>query len=76
MNINEVYIDKGMIDFIVSTVATMATREYPKNVLDRIVLIRDETTALQSDLDALVADLQTSPTPGIPGLAELREEPK
>jgi hypothetical protein len=75
MNINEVYIDKGMIDFIVPTVATMATRLYPKDVLDRIVHVKDEAMALQADLDALVAKLQTSPTPGIPGLAELQEEP-
>ncbi len=75
MNINEVYIDKGMIDFIVPTVAMMTTRQYPKDVLDRIVRIKDEAMALQSDLDALVTKLQTSPTPGIPGLAELQEGP-
>lgn len=76
MNINDVYIDKGMTDFIVSTVATMATRRYPKDILDRIMLIRDEAAALQSDLDAFAAKLQTSATPGIPGLSELQEEPK
>lgn len=76
MNINEVYIDKGMIDFIVPTIATMANHPYPKDVLDRVMRIKNETMALQSDLDALIAKLQTSPTPGIPGLAELQGSPE
>jgi len=70
MNINDVYIDQATAaSFLPPLFANMEQRGYPKNITDRIALLKSETDKLLADLGTLCNEMRTPDVPGIPGMA-------